>query len=226
VKRDGLLPSDLDLNSVQLEAQMITTGASESSSSSLSDLSNCSTSVRREFVWTGVTEVDEQLSLATISHQFKTALMRHELTSECIIRQITSADCEFSAHHHKCTSYRREEVILGLTIEDSAILTSLFPSIDEVCFVCREKVRPRSLALSKVTAAGNAVTSQSSSESPEAPYKGGIFNEFELNTEGVQKQISDIKEEPIEDSEERDILSIQAPENEKESLPSRKSCTH
>jgi hypothetical protein len=150
VKRDGLLPSGLDPNrrqTVQLEAQMTTTRDSESSSSSLPSLSNYSTCVRREFVWTGATELDEQLSLGTISQQFKTAIMRHELTSGCVIRQITSSDREFSAHHQKCTSYRREEVILGLTVEDSAILTSLFPSIDEVCFVCREKVRPLPLVL-------------------------------------------------------------------------------
>jgi hypothetical protein len=194
VKRNGLLPSDLDPNCQQmdqLEAQTITMKDPGSSSSSSSNLSSGSTSVRREFVWTGITEVDEELSLGTISQQFKTAIMRHELTSECVIRQITlSPDREFSIHHPKCTSYRREEVILGPTVEDSAILTSLFPSIDEVCFVCREKVRPLPLALFELAPTGNVAKSLSPSEKPEVflrSYQGRTFDEFDLDTEEVQK---------------------------------------
>jgi hypothetical protein len=64
--------------------------------------------------------------------------MRHKLTKRAI-RRITASDSE-APQHHQCSSYRREEVILGPTMDDSAILTSNNPAIDEICFICGKKV--------------------------------------------------------------------------------------
>jgi hypothetical protein len=102
---------------------------------------------RREFGWTQRTSASsgdchtQSLSLLVITQQFKKAIIRHKLTKRAI-RRITANDSVDVPQHHHCSSYRREEVILGPTMDDSAILTSDNPAIHEICFVCGKKVTP------------------------------------------------------------------------------------
>jgi hypothetical protein len=76
--------------------------------------------------------------LRKIQQQFKKAVDRHKLTKHVMRRLRSSNDQSLSVH--RCTSYLKEEVILGPTLADSAILLSSSPSIHEVCFVCGRRV--------------------------------------------------------------------------------------
>jgi hypothetical protein len=93
---------------------------------------------RREYVWAGMgAESDNQLfstPLRKIQQQFKKAIDHHRLTKRGMRRLWNSNDQSLSMH--MCTSYLKEEIVLGPTPADSAILLSSRPSIREVCFVC------------------------------------------------------------------------------------------
>jgi hypothetical protein len=111
--------------------------------SGLADTDDQEARSRREFIWVGMdAEPDIQLlfsaPLRKIQQQFKKAIDRHKLTKRVMRRLRSSNDQSLSVH--RCTSYLKEEVILGTTLANSAILLSSSPSIHEVCFVCGRRV--------------------------------------------------------------------------------------
>jgi hypothetical protein len=61
----------------------------------------------------------------------------HILTKR-VMRRVKASNCQPSVSH-RC-SYLKEEVILGPTVAESAILMTSNPTIHEVCFVCGERV--------------------------------------------------------------------------------------
>jgi hypothetical protein len=98
---------------------------------------SCSRS-RREFIWMGM-ENDDQAPLPSIEQQFANAIEAHVLTKRTALRRLRSLDNQ-SPSQHECTGYLKEEIILGANFEDSAILTSSFPNIHEICYICNKRV--------------------------------------------------------------------------------------
>ena len=149
------MPSSLDDSFVRNDLQQLLADTTLSSpisprarslkndnSSGVEDADEQEAPSRREFVWarTGVEPDLQTLStpLREIQQQFKKAIYRHKLTKS-VMRRVRTANHQPLVFHH-CTSYLKEEVILGPTVAESAILMTSSPSIHEVCFVCGERV--------------------------------------------------------------------------------------
>jgi hypothetical protein len=118
-----------------------TSSLKNDNSSELEDTNKQEARPRREFVWARMEAAPGIQALSMPLHeiikQFETAIDRHQLRKSGIRR------LNHQPSLHKCTSYRKEEVILGPTMETSAILMSSSPSIHEVCFVCGIRVEAR-----------------------------------------------------------------------------------
>ena len=81
---------------------------------------------------------DDQAQLTSIEQQFAHATKGHNLTKHSL-RRLRSPDDQ-STSRHRCDTYLKEEIILGANFKECAILRSFVPSIDEVCYVCDERV--------------------------------------------------------------------------------------
>jgi hypothetical protein len=84
-------------------------------------------------------ENDDQAPLPSIEQQFANAIEAHVLTKRTALRRLRSLDNQ-SPPQHKCAGYLKEEIILGANFEESAILTSSFPSVHEICYKCYKRV--------------------------------------------------------------------------------------
>jgi hypothetical protein len=93
---------------------------------------------RREFIWMKSHDQAQLTSFRDIQQQFASAIKGHKLTKHTL-RRLRSPDNQ-SPSRHRCDTYLKEEVVLGANLKDSAILTSLFPSIHEVCYICDSRV--------------------------------------------------------------------------------------
>jgi hypothetical protein len=79
-------------------------------------------------------------SFRDIQEQFGRAIGAHTSRfTKHALRRLRISDNQ-SVSRHRCATYLKEEIILGASLTESAILTSLFPSIHEVCFVCGKRV--------------------------------------------------------------------------------------
>jgi hypothetical protein len=93
---------------------------------------------RREFVWMKNDDQAQVMAFSDIQKQFANAIKGHKLTKHTL-RRLRSPDNQ-SPSRHRCKTYLKEEVVLGANLKDSAILTSWFPSIHEVCYICDSRV--------------------------------------------------------------------------------------
>ena len=93
---------------------------------------------RREFIWMKNDDQAQVTSFRDIQQQFASAIKGHNLAKNTL-RRLRSPDNQ-SPSRHRCAGYLKEEIILGANLKESAILTSLSPSIDEVCFICDQRV--------------------------------------------------------------------------------------
>ncbi|KAK7441997.1 hypothetical protein VKT23_016275 [Stygiomarasmius scandens] len=116
-----------------------TSGPSSSTTRLTEEPSSSSVKPRRELVWRVPT--DRLTTVSAIARHYRRYLQVARIQdTQYPLRYLSAHAGRQSRIRHRCLGYKKEEISLTTTIDDSAVISRVTPSLHEICSVCGEIV--------------------------------------------------------------------------------------
>ncbi|KAK7441991.1 hypothetical protein VKT23_016269 [Stygiomarasmius scandens] len=118
-------------------------GRSDSTSTQSAEEPSSLVKPRRELVWR--VPADGSTTVSAIARHYRRYLQaaRIQDAQHPSLRQLRARTGKQSRIRHRCLGYKKEEINLTTTIDDSAVISRVTPSLHELCSVCGEIVDDR-----------------------------------------------------------------------------------
>ncbi|THU97662.1 hypothetical protein K435DRAFT_777951 [Dendrothele bispora CBS 962.96] len=102
--------------------------------------SSTSRKTRIELAWK--TPPQTRATVAFIARHYKQYLERLRIGRTTTLQQLPAQSIQnFSSIHHRCSGYRKEEIVLTPHIPESAIISYTAPFLHEICSICGKCVQ-------------------------------------------------------------------------------------